>query len=161
MQADFIVRVAERSDVETLTTLIVNFRDFLGRDGPTEGDIRASMVAQLRNSDVLALLAFRGTIPIGYAFLLFRYSHWANGIEATVNDLFVLESVRGTGVGRALISQSVVAAKARGTRLVTLSTNEMNTASNRIYESIGFICYSNLWQGKQVYYRLSLPETDA
>ncbi|MBK7263926.1 MAG: GNAT family N-acetyltransferase [Rubrivivax sp.] len=144
MQADFIVRVAERSDVETLTTLIVNFRDFLGRDGPTEGDIRASMVAQLRNTEVQAFIAFRGDIPIGYALVLFRYSHWANGLEATVNDLFVRENERGTGVGRQLIVQALTASTSRGCRLVTLSTNEMNVASNRIYESLGFSCYSTL-----------------
>lgn len=160
MKADTRIRVAERDDVEALTTLIVAFRDFLGRDGPAEADIRASMITQLRNTEVLALLAFRGDIPLGYAFVLFRYSHWANGLEATVNDLFVRESARGTGIGRQLITQALTASQSRGCRLVTLSTNEMNTASNRIYESLGFTCYSNLWRGRQVYYRLSLPDVD-
>ena len=161
MNTDRIVRTAARGDVEDLTALIVGFRKFLGRDGPTDEDIRASMIAQLRNSDVLVLLAYRGDTPVGYAFALLRYSHWANGIEATVNDLFVLESERGTGTGRELIAQTVAIVKSRGCRLVTLSTNEMNIASNRIYESLGFNCFSNLWRGKQVYYRLALPETDA
>ena len=158
MKTELLVRVAERTDVEALAGLIVKFRDFLGRSEPTEEDVRSSMIAQLRNPDVLALLAFRGETPVGYCFLLFRYSHWANGLEATINDLFVLEQERGTGAGRQLISQALVASRARGCRLVTLSTNEMNAASNRIYESLGFACYSNLWQGKQVYYRLSLPK---
>ncbi len=161
MNTDRMVRIAGRGDVADLTSLIVGFREFLGRDGPAEEDIRASMTAQLRNTDVSVLLAYRGDVPIGYAFVLFRYSHWANGIEATVNDLFVLESERGAGTGRELIAQTLAVARSRGCRLVTLSTNEMNIASNRIYESLGFNCHSNLWRGKQVYYRLSLPETDA
>ncbi len=160
MNADVTIRSAQRQDVETLTALVVQFRDFLGRDGPSEADIRESMIAQLRNTDVLALLVFRDEVPVGYAFVLFRYSHWANGLEATVNDLFVLESERGTGVGRQLIAHAVTASTSRGCRLVTLSTNEMNTASNRIYESLGFTCYSHLWRGRQVAYRLSLPETN-
>ena len=107
----------------------------------------------------MALLAFSDGVPIGYAFVLFRYSHWANGIEATVNDLFVLECQRGTGAGRELIAQVLSVARSRGARLVTLSTDEMNTASNRIYASLGFTCHSNLWRGKQIYYRLSSPES--
>ena len=160
MSAEKIVRAASSNDVENLTKLIVAFRDFLGRDGPAEADIRQSMVAQLHNPDVVALIAFEEGVPIGYAFVLFRYSHWVNGIEATVNDLFVLERGRGAGTGRELITQVLSVARSRGSRLVTLSTNEMNTASNRIYESLGFTCYSNIWRGKQIYYRLSLPEAD-
>ncbi len=159
MSPERIIRAASSDDVENLTRLIAAFRDFLGRDGPAENDIRKSMIAQLQNPDVAAVLAFSDGVPIGYAFVLFRYSHWANAIEATVNDLYVIERERGTGTGRELITHVLSVARSRGARLVTLSTNEMNTASNRIYESLGFTCYSNLWRGKQIYYRLSLPES--
>jgi GNAT superfamily N-acetyltransferase len=151
------IRSAIRSDVDAVTQLVAGFRDFLQRSEPANDELRASVIKWLGSEDTEVSIALLNGVAVGYATTLYQYSLWANGINATISDLFVMESVRKSGAGRRLIEHALEVAARRGARAANLSTNEMNTASTRIYESLGFNSFSNLWQGRQVAYRKSIP----
>lgn len=58
---------------------------------------------------------------------------WAQGLEAQLDDLFVIESARKQGVGRTLLRNVIARAVQRGARRLTLHTNEANRAAQRLY----------------------------
>jgi len=74
---------------------------------------------------------------LGYACLYWHFS----SLEATecvlMNDLFVDESARGQGVGRALIEASADVARERGVPFVEWSTAPDNHTAQRLYDSTG------------------------
>lgn len=74
---------------------------------------------------------------VGYACLYWHFS----SLEATecvlMNDLFVDESARGQGVGRALIEASAEVARERGVPFVEWSTAPDNHTAQRLYDSTG------------------------
>jgi GNAT superfamily N-acetyltransferase len=74
---------------------------------------------------------------VGYACLYWHFS----SLEATecvlMNDLFVAESARGQGVGRALIEASAEVARERGAPFVEWSTAPDNKTAQRLYDSTG------------------------
>lgn len=59
--------------------------------------------------------------------------------KAHLIGMFVMESARGTGAGKALLAAALEAAKARPEVLVvTLTVTEGNLPATRLYESAGF-----------------------
>ena len=59
--------------------------------------------------------------------------------KALLIGMFVLESARGLGAGKALVSAALSAARQRsGTLVVTLTVTEGNAPAIRLYESCGF-----------------------
>lgn len=89
------------------------------------------------NEDGLLLGARREGQLVGYACLYWHFS----SLEATecvlMNDLFVDESARGQGVGRALIEASAEVARERGVPFVEWSTAPDNHTAQRLYDSTG------------------------
>lgn len=89
------------------------------------------------SEDGLLLGARREKRLVGYACLYWHFS----SLEATecvlMNDLFVDESARGQGVGRALIEASADVARERGVPFVEWSTAPDNHTAQRLYDSTG------------------------
>ncbi|CAM3828985.1 GNAT family N-acetyltransferase [Bordetella sputigena] len=134
----------------------MEFRDFLKRPAPSYDDIVGSVTYLLRSQNARIGLATLDHDPVGYSSVWYHYSLWADGPAAAISDLFVTERYRGQGAGQALIEHALETSRGDGVRLVTLNTNEKNVASNRIYESLGFKAYSDVWQGRQIAYRKEL-----
>lgn len=77
-------------------------------------------------------VAVREGAVIGYTLATVR------GAEGTLGRLAVAGDERGRGVGRALVADAVTAMVSEGARSVTLSTQEHNRASRRLYATLGF-----------------------
>ena len=85
----------------------------------------------------LLLGAWDGDELIGFATIYWTFSS-ANAVDiALMNDLFVLESARGRGVGRALIDACAEAARARGCAQLEWQTAPDNHTAQRLYDSTG------------------------
>lgn len=81
---------------------------------------------------------------IGIAHYLFHAN--VRGADACyLNDLYVDETVRGSGAGRKLIEAIAEVAKARGCSRYYWSTQETNTVARTLYDKVarfnGFIRY--------------------
>ena len=61
-----------------------------------------------------------------------------SGVRAHVEDIVVDESIRGQGVGEALVRHALSVARAAGANGVALTTNPRREAANRLYQRIGF-----------------------
>jgi GNAT superfamily N-acetyltransferase len=94
---------------------------------------------------VHALVAERGDELIGLTHYLFQRSTWLLNSQCYLQDLYVSEAVRGSGVGRALIAAVAAAAKEAGAARVYWHTHETNAVARRLYDAVavhtGFIMY--------------------
>lgn len=89
------------------------------------------------SEDGLLLGARRDGRLVGYACLYWHFSSLEACESVLMNDLFVDESARGDGVGRALIEAAADVARERGVPLVEWSTEPDNHTAQRLYDSTG------------------------
>ena len=73
---------------------------------------------------------------IGFTHCLFRPSTWTETDYCYLEDLFVDPSVRGKGVGRALMNRVVELAKEKNSKRVYWTTQEFNKTARVLYDSI-------------------------
>lgn len=60
------------------------------------------------------------------------------GIRSIIEDVVVDESARGRGVGEALMKRAVELAREKGAGNISLTSNPMREAANRLYVRVGF-----------------------
>jgi GNAT superfamily N-acetyltransferase len=143
---DAEIRVAGPADVDDVARLIAAFRDFYGETSPADSTIRETAGELLDDRGTEFLLA--GTPAAGIAQLRFRLSLWTGTDDAWLEDLFVLDGARGSGLGRALVRACIERARARGCDRIQLDANEGNPGALALYESLGFRCAKReRWDG--------------
>jgi len=74
---------------------------------------------------------------VGLAHYLFHRHGWQIENVCYLQDLYAAPSVRGTGVGRALIEAVYAAADAAGAPHVYWLTQDNNATARRLYDRIG------------------------
>src|SRR2546422_11630448 len=128
---------AEIDDAETVARLMVEFRDHLGESWPSDNAFLAGVERLLEERDTEFLLSspHDAAPPAGVAQLRFRWGLWRAGGDCLLEDVYVSESARGAGLGRALVAASIERARERGCRRVELDANERNDAALALYES--------------------------
>ena len=131
---------AKAEDIEHVGALIAAFRDWWGKDEPTLEKIRATTAVLIDDPNTEFLLAAPGdgAPPFGVCQLRYRLSVWTGADDCWLEDLYVDESARGTGLGRVLVNAAFERARARGSRRIELDVNESNTEAIAFYESLGF-----------------------
>lgn len=87
-------------------------------------------------SPLKARLAVQDGQLAGFAIHLHHPSTWVIGDDCYLEDLFVNEDLRGGGVGRALIDDLAVLARARGSQRLYWHTDEGNLRARKLYDSI-------------------------
>lgn len=82
---------------------------------------------------------------VGLVHYLFHPSTWSTTGYCYLEDLFTAPSVRGRGVGAALIAAVVAAARAEGMDKVYWQTHESNAVAQALYDRVaerpGFVIY--------------------
>ena len=131
---------ANTQDIETVSTLVAAFRDWWGKDEPRLEQIRASTAALLEdpNTEFLLAAADGDNTAAGVCQLRYRLSVWTGADDCWLEDLYVDDAARGTGLGRALVDAAFERARARGCRRIELDVNETNADAITFYESLGF-----------------------
>jgi ribosomal protein S18 acetylase RimI-like enzyme len=92
--------------------------------------------------------------------LRFRYGIWWAAEDCLLEDLFVAESARGAGLGRAMVDAVVARAAERGCRRIELDTQEDNTAAIELYQAAGFRSGEGEPGRRALFFRRHLPAPD-
>jgi GNAT superfamily N-acetyltransferase len=143
---DASIRVASEGDAEAVAGLIAAFVHFYGEDEPGDAAILSVVRRLLADEQTEFLLA--GEPPVGLAQLRFRLSAWTGADDAWLEDVFVVEEARNTGIGRLLTEACIERARGRGCRRIQLDANEKNERALALYESLGFSCAKpGRWDG--------------
>ncbi len=60
------------------------------------------------------------------------------GIRSIIEDVIVDNAARGLGIGEALMNRAIEIAKGKGATNISLTSNPMREAANRLYLRVGF-----------------------
>ena len=86
-------------------------------------------------SPLTARLAVDAGVVTGFALHHWHLSTWGLGADGYLEDLFVADKARGTGLGRALIDDLIDHARAQGWSRLYWLTDEGNTRARALYDS--------------------------
>ena len=125
-------------EFEELLPLIAAYQRFYEVEDIDDDRNRAFFRRFLAPSEDGLLLGARSAGRlVGYACLYWHFSSLEACESVLMNDLFVDESARGQGVGRALIEATAEVARERGVPFVEWSTAPDNHTAQRLYDSTG------------------------
>ncbi|WP_144139276.1 GNAT family N-acetyltransferase [Paraburkholderia sp. BCC1884] len=143
------IRPVAPDDFDAWLPLWDGYNTFYGRSGETALPREITQLTWSRFFDAYepmhALVAERNGELLGLVhFLYHRHTTMAAPI-CYLQDLFTLESLRGKGVGRALIEAVYARAKADGLQRVYWQTHETNQTAMKLYDNVadrsGFLVY--------------------
>jgi GNAT superfamily N-acetyltransferase len=113
--------------------------DPMGDGHPLLAEARANLIAGLRaHPTTLIFLAFYSGEPAGIATCFRGFSTFAARPLINVHDFFVLQALRGRGIGRLLMAAVERKARDTGCCKLTLEVQENNLRARRLYEAFGF-----------------------
>jgi GNAT superfamily N-acetyltransferase len=148
--SSLVIRPPTQDDYAAWRPLWDGYNEFYGRHGDTALPEEITQVTWLRFFDpsepVFALVAEDQGRLVGLTHYLFHHSMTRLEPVCYLSDLFTLNSLRGKGIGRALIEAVCARAKAAGSPRIYWQTHETNTAGRMLYDKLaknhGFIVYS-------------------
>lgn len=127
----------EPEELDELVPLIEAYLRFYEIEGVSERRIRDFFSRFLAPGDGgLILGARREGELVGYTCLYWHFSSTPPAEIVLLNDLYVLEGVRGGGVGRALIEAAAEVARGRGAARLEWVTAPDNHTAQRLYDSL-------------------------
>jgi GNAT superfamily N-acetyltransferase len=143
------VRAVQRADFPDWMQLWDGYNAFYGRVGDTALAPDITLMTWARFFDVYepmhALVAAVSGRIVGLTHFLYHRSTIQIPPTCYIADLFTADSVRGQGVGRALISAVYAHAKRAGSPRVYWQSHETNTVAMRLYDQVaersGFVVY--------------------
>lgn len=144
------VRTPTQQDYAAWRPLWDGYNEFYGRHGDSALPEHITQLTWQRFFDpdepVFALVAEQQGMLVGLAHFLFHRSMTKVENVCYLSDLFTPQSLRGQGIGRALIEAVCSRAKAAGAARVYWQTHETNAAGRLLYDKVarhhGFIVYS-------------------
>jgi GNAT superfamily N-acetyltransferase len=137
---DFAVTRVREEDLADLLPLMRGYCDFYEIDPSDERLLRLSrMLLENPEHDGLQLLVRdpRSGVAIGFATLYWTFSTHATDRIGLMNDLFVEEFARGTGVADSLIAACADECRARGAAELVWQTAKDNARAQAVYERMG------------------------
>jgi GNAT superfamily N-acetyltransferase len=134
------VWLAEPHQAPDVARLLVAFRDHIGFDTPSDESCLASVRRLMDDPATEYLLgaAQPGGPAAGVVQLRYRWAVWRESYDCLLEDLFVAPEARRSGLGRALVAETIERARARGCGRIELDTAEANEPARSLYRSMGF-----------------------
>ena len=132
--------LAEPGEADSVARLLIAFRDWYGRDEPPDETFYAGVRRLIAREDTDYLLAAADGAPEpgGVCQLRYRYGVWMAAEDCWLEDLFVRDGDRGSGLGAALVSAAIDRARERGCGRIELDVSESNRGAWALYERMGF-----------------------
>ncbi|CBK40828.1 Acetyltransferase, GNAT family [Nitrospira defluvii] len=131
------IRQATVDDVEQLVPLFDAYRQFYGRTSDVAA-ARTFLLARFASRESTLFIAHQGEMAIGFAQLYPSFSSVSLARIFILNDLFVQEQARRTGVASSLLSAAATFAVSLGAVRLSLSTALTNDAAQALYRSAGW-----------------------
>jgi ribosomal protein S18 acetylase RimI-like enzyme len=130
------VRRAGVEDAAEIARLLRDFNVEYDEPTPPVEELAETVARLLGEGEITVLLAGEG--PDGLSLFRFRPGIWSAGSECYLQELYVIPSLRGRGIGRALLEATIELARDSGADGIDLNTGETDTAARALYEGMGF-----------------------
>jgi ribosomal protein S18 acetylase RimI-like enzyme len=135
-QSQIHLRQATAEDAAAIARLLRDFNLEYDEPTPELATLTETVRRLVEDSEIAVLLAGDG--PDGLSLFRFRPALWAEGPETYLQELYVVPDLRGQGIGRRLLEETIEFARAAGASGIDLNTGETDTAARALYESMGF-----------------------
>ena len=76
--------------------------------------------------------------PSAVVQIRYRFSIWTASDDAWLEDLFVAEEARRSGLGRAMVLAAIDRAEQRNCRRIELDVDDVNEPARALYKNLGF-----------------------
>lgn len=139
---DILFRTATAEDVPHIVALLAD--DMLGRTREVAGGVLAqsytdafdAIAADPNNELIVGCMdgGIVATLQLTFTPSLSFQGSWRATVESVRTDA----ALRGRGIGAALMKHAIERARARGCRIVQLTTNKARDDARRFYERLGF-----------------------
>ena len=141
---EHVIWEAGSREADAVAELLVEFRDWAGSSWPSDDVLARSVESLMADPNTVFLLGSsdRRSPPAGVCQLRFRFSVWTAVEDCWLEDLYVREPARRTGVGRSLLEAACEHARHRGCRRIELDVNQENDRATLLYRSMGFSPHS-------------------
>ncbi len=131
------IKKATLSDLESVAHLFNEYRIFYMQTSNTEG-AKTFIQERLATGDSVIFLASDDQGVIGFTQLYPTFTSIGMKRAWILNDLYVSEKARGSGVGEALLHKARTFARETGAASICLSTAHDNETARRLYEKNGY-----------------------
>ena len=134
------VWLARHHEIDDVARLLVAFRDHYEGDWPSENAFAAVVERLMDDPKTEYLLGApeEGQEAQAVCQLRYRLSVWTASDDCWLEDLFVAEEARGSGLGEAMVTAALEQARSRGCRRIELDVDAGNAAARALYEKTGF-----------------------
>ncbi|GJF09347.1 GCN5 family N-acetyltransferase [Mycolicibacterium cyprinidarum] len=132
------IAVVGEADLPELMPMLRSYCDFYRVDPSDEklAELSRTLIANPAEGRQLIARDSTGT-PLGFATIFWTWQTLYAARVGVLNDLYVTPQSRGTGTGRALISQCLQLCHERGAAKLVWETAPDNLAAQRLYDGIG------------------------
>lgn len=138
-QADLSLSTHGRAVIELLDAYA---RDPMGGGAPLPETTCTQLIGALqKRQDVLILLAFADSKPVGLVNCFEGFSTFKCKALLNIHDVVVLSEYRGQGIAQKLLEQVEEIARQRGYCKLTLEVLEGNQTARAVYQRAGFSGY--------------------
>ena len=132
------IRLAQESDAPIVLGFIRRLAEYgdLGDEvATTEADVRAALFGPQRVAE--AVIAFSAGQPVGFALYSYTFSSFLGCTGIYVEDLFVEQTHRGGGIGKALLVRLARLGRERGCGRLEWSVLNWNERAMEFYQELG------------------------
>jgi ribosomal protein S18 acetylase RimI-like enzyme len=130
MQVEIVTR-ADQELYEAFRRLVPQLTN--NNPSPTLEDL-----AVLVRESSSTLLVARNDMGVIVGALTLTVYRVPTGIRSIIEDVIVDQDVRGQGIGEALMSRGIELAREKGAANISLTSNPVREAANRLYVRLGF-----------------------
>ena len=135
---DILIRETGPQDADAIYELILALAKVTGDEGrvmSSPGDFLKFGFGE--NSLFDTLIAERGHKAVGLCLYFFSFSTWLGEPGIYVQDLYVAEEERGTGLGRRLLCETVKRGHDRQATHLRLTVDQDNRVARHFYAHVG------------------------
>ena len=126
-----------QNEVGLVAPLFDQYRVFYRQ--PSDPALAQAFIAErVANRESVIFLALQDGEPVGFTQLYPSFSSVSARRTWILNDLYVVPSCRGQGVGSALLERARAHAQATGAKGLGLQTAVDNLNAQRLYEALGY-----------------------
>lgn len=131
-------RLAREADSARLIAFMEEF--YAGEKIPFDAHAASSVMSRLLRDPALGRvwLILAGDRPVGYVAITLGFSLEYRGRDAFIDELFIEESSRGRGLGRATLAFVEAACRDLGVQALHLEVERSNEAGQGLYLAAGF-----------------------